>query len=290
MTKVKCALVTDSAAGFTAREAKELDITVLPLPFQVDQRVCWEGIDLDYQQIVASMDAGAVPTPTPIPRERLMGVFRALQNEGITDVLVIHLAGGVNSLGANVQACVSQLPGLTFHVFDTDTAGLPEQQYVRYALWLLKQGQALSQVMTRLTTMRDQSQTLMIVDRMSQLAQMGYISNGATVMGNKLRRLKTVLTFNQAGKITVVETKSRIKRANQAICDRIIPWYDRLGARLRITVMTCGDEASRFARLGFFKEEFPLCQLSSAPMGPALAVYLGTDSIVVGCGPDYQQM
>lgn len=286
---MKCALVTDSAAGFTAQEAKQLDITVLPLPFQVGQQVCWEGIDLDYQQMIASVDEGNVPTPAPVPRERLVGVFQALQNEGVTDVLVIHLAGGINSLGANVQACVSQLPGLTFHIFDTNTAGLPEQQYVRYALRLLEQGQPLAQIVARLTTMRDQSQTLMIVDRMSQLAQMGYISNGATVMGNKLRRLKTVLMFNQAGKITAVETKSRIKRANQAVCDRIIPWYDRFGARLRITVMTCGDETSRFVRLGFFKEEFPLCQLSSAPMGAALAVYLGTDSIVVGCGPDYRQ-
>ena len=287
---MKCALVTDSAAGFTASEAKKLNITVLPLPFQVGQQVFWEGIDLDYQQMIASVDAGTVPTPAPVPRERLMGVFQALHDEGVTDVLVIHLAGGINSLGANVKACVSQLPGLTFHIFDTNTAGLPEQQYVRYALRLFEQGQTLSGVMARLTVMRDQSQTLMIVDRMSQLAQMGYISNGATAVGNKLRRLKTVLTFNQAGKITAVETKSRIKRANQAICDRIIPWYDRLGAQLRITVMTCGDEADRFERLGFFKEEFPLCQLSSAPMGPALAVYLGTDSIVVGCGPDWQQV
>ena len=287
---MKCALVTDSAAGFTASEAKKLNITVLPLPFQVGQQVCWEGIDLDYQQMIASVDAGTVPTPAPVPRERLMGVFQALHDEGVTDVLIVHLAGGINSLGANVKACVSQLPGLTFHIFDTNTAGLPEQQYVRYALRLFEQGQILSGVMARLTAMRDQSQTLMIVDRMSQLAQMGYISNGATAVGNKLRRLKTVLTFNQAGKITAVETKSRIKRANQAICDRIIPWYDRFGAQLRITVMTCGDEANRFKRLGFFKEEFPLCQLSSAPMGPALAVYLGTDSIVVGCGPDWQQI
>ena len=80
---MKCALVTDSAAGFTAQEAKQLDITVLPLPFQVGQQVCWEGIDLDYQQMIASVDEGNVPTPAPVPRERLVAFFRRFKMKGL---------------------------------------------------------------------------------------------------------------------------------------------------------------------------------------------------------------
>ena len=50
------AIITDSNSGITQAEATELGITVVPMPFFIDEKVHYEEIDLsqeDFYQILS---------------------------------------------------------------------------------------------------------------------------------------------------------------------------------------------------------------------------------------------
>ena len=43
----KIAVVTDSNSGLSQEQAKKLGIYVIPMPFNIDDRTYYDGIDLD---------------------------------------------------------------------------------------------------------------------------------------------------------------------------------------------------------------------------------------------------
>ena len=49
-TSMKVAVVTDSNSGITQAQAKEMGITVLPMPFMIDGETYYEDITLTQEQ------------------------------------------------------------------------------------------------------------------------------------------------------------------------------------------------------------------------------------------------
>ncbi|MDO5550947.1 MAG: DegV family protein, partial [Lachnospiraceae bacterium] len=47
---MKIAIVTDSNSGITQKEGKELGISVLPMPFMINDQTYFEDIDLTQEQ------------------------------------------------------------------------------------------------------------------------------------------------------------------------------------------------------------------------------------------------
>ena len=65
----KVAIVTDSNSGITQERAKELGITVIPMPFFVNGTCYYEGVNLDQEEFYRLLtdDTMAVSTSQPSP-------------------------------------------------------------------------------------------------------------------------------------------------------------------------------------------------------------------------------
>ena len=55
----KVAVVTDSNAGIRQKEAKELGIFVLPMPFTIDDQTYYEDINLTHEEFFEKQLNGA---------------------------------------------------------------------------------------------------------------------------------------------------------------------------------------------------------------------------------------
>ena len=53
---MKIAIVADSNSGITQDEAKNLGVSVLPMPFMIDGTVYYEGIDLSHEEFYKKME------------------------------------------------------------------------------------------------------------------------------------------------------------------------------------------------------------------------------------------
>ena len=55
----KVAIVTDSNSGITQKASKELGVTVLPMPFMINEETFFEDIDLNQEQFYERLESGA---------------------------------------------------------------------------------------------------------------------------------------------------------------------------------------------------------------------------------------
>ena len=63
----KVAIVSDSNSGITQEKAKELGITVLPMPFFMNDKTLYEDIDLDQEHFYQMLtDDVAISTSMPL--------------------------------------------------------------------------------------------------------------------------------------------------------------------------------------------------------------------------------
>ncbi len=68
----RIAIVTDSNSGITQAEAKKMGITVVPMPFFIDEKVYFEDIDLKQEEFYQKLEEGAsVSTSQPSPGDLL---------------------------------------------------------------------------------------------------------------------------------------------------------------------------------------------------------------------------
>ena len=65
----RIAIVTDSNSGITQAEAKEMGITVVPMPFFIDEKVYFEDIDLTQEEFYQKLEEGASVSTSSPPRE-----------------------------------------------------------------------------------------------------------------------------------------------------------------------------------------------------------------------------
>ena len=65
---MRTAIVTDSNSGVSQKEAGQLGIFVLPMPFMIDGETFYEDIDLTQEEFYRKMEAGAdISTSQPSP-------------------------------------------------------------------------------------------------------------------------------------------------------------------------------------------------------------------------------
>ena len=65
----RIAIVTDSNSGITQAEAKKMGITVVPMPFFIDEKVYFEDIDLKQEEFYQKLEEGASVSTSQPPRE-----------------------------------------------------------------------------------------------------------------------------------------------------------------------------------------------------------------------------
>ena len=75
---MKIAVVTDSNSGITQKQASEMGIYVLPMPFMIDGETYYEDISLTQEEFYIKLNGNAdISTTQPSP-ENVMDMWRKL--------------------------------------------------------------------------------------------------------------------------------------------------------------------------------------------------------------------
>lgn len=76
----KIAIVADSNSGYTQEEAKEAGISLIPMPFYVDGKEYFEGINLGYEEFFGFLKQDADVSTSTFPGKYSVFVGRAFGN------------------------------------------------------------------------------------------------------------------------------------------------------------------------------------------------------------------
>ncbi|MFR3133158.1 MAG: DegV family protein, partial [Lachnospiraceae bacterium] len=78
---MKIAIVTDSNSGITQNQAKELGVSVIPMPFMINDKTYYEDITLTQEQFYEELKKDAnISTSQPSPEE-VMNLWSDLLKE-----------------------------------------------------------------------------------------------------------------------------------------------------------------------------------------------------------------
>lgn len=192
---MKVAIVTDSNSGITPAEAKELGITVIPMPFLINGEEYFEEVNLNQEQFYEKLLAGAdVSTSQP----NIYSVTEVWEDLLKTHDQVVHLpmSSGLSNSCETAINFAKNYNGKVV-VVDNKRISITQKQAVYDALKLAKEGKTGDEIAAFLMKTSMQASIYIMVTTLKYLKKGGRVTPAAAAIGTLLK-IKPVLQIQGA--------------------------------------------------------------------------------------------
>ncbi|OLA28471.1 MAG: dihydroxyacetone kinase [Firmicutes bacterium CAG_194_44_15] len=285
----KIAIMTDSNSGITQKEAAGLGISVLPMPFMINDATYFEDINLTQDRFYEFLENDAVVSTSQPSPDSLIHMFHKLLAE-YDEVVHIPMSSGLS--GSCQTACMlaqeSEFDGKVF-VVNNQRISVTQTQSVLDAVELAKKGYDGAQIKKILEEDKFNSSIYIMLDTLFYLKKGGRITPAAAALGTLLK-LKPVLQI-QGEKLDAF-AKARTKSAGKSMMLQAIKndIENRFGgfdesAKERVTLHIAYTKDAEEAEL--WKQEvmeaFPGFRLKMAPLSLSVACHIGPGALALAC-------
>lgn len=285
----KIAIMTDSNSGITQKEAAGLGISVLPMPFMINDTTYFEDINLTQDRFYEFLENDAVVSTSQPSPDSLIHMFHKLLAE-YDEVVHIPMSSGLS--GSCQTACMlAQEPEFDGKVFvvNNQRISVTQTQSVLDAMELAKKGYDGAQIKKILEEDKFNSSIYIMLDTLFYLKKGGRITPAAAALGTLLK-LKPVLQI-QGEKLDAF-AKARTKSAGKSMMLQAIKndIENRFGgfdesAKERVTLHIAYTKDAEEAEL--WKQEvmevFPGFRLKMAPLSLSVACHIGSGALALAC-------
>lgn len=285
----KIAIMTDSNSGITQKEAAGLGISVLPMPFMINDATYFEDINLTQDRFYEFLENDAVVSTSQPSPDSLNHMFHKLLAE-YDEVVHIPMSSGLS--GSCQTACMlAQEPEFDGKVFvvNNQRISVTQTQSVLDAVELAKKGYDGAQIKKILEEDKFNSSIYIMLDTLFYLKKGGRITPAAAALGTLLK-LKPVLQI-QGEKLDAF-AKARTKSAGKSMMLQAIKndIENRFGgfdesAKERVMLHIAYTKDAEEAEL--WKQEvmeaFPGFRLKMAPLSLSVACHIGPGALALAC-------
>ncbi len=213
----RIAIVTDSNSGVTQEQARDLGIFVLPMPFMIDDKEYFEGINLDVSQFFELLkDDRKISTSQPS-----VASVTELWNEVLKDydeLIHIPMSSGLSSSCQTALMLSEDYDGRV-QVVNNQRISVTQKQSVRDALLLASQGKTAREIKEILERDKFQSSIYIMVDTLTYLKRGGRLTPAVAAIGTLLR-IKPVLQI-QGEKLDTFSMARTVKQAKSVMINAI---------------------------------------------------------------------
>ena len=203
-------ILTDSACSLTREAAAELEVTVLPLPFFVDGKLCSESV-LSREAFFEALAAGKnISTSQPSPEDVTKLWDKALKE--YKRILYFPISSGLSGSYSTARVLSQEHPyaGRVF-VVDLGRVSTLMHQSILDAQALIDEGYKAEEIKDILEKSRSDFSIYIAVEQLDSLRRGGRISATAAALGSLLG-IKPVLAFT-VGKLDLYQKVRGSKNA-----------------------------------------------------------------------------
>lgn len=283
----KIAVVTDSNAGITQTEAKEMkDVYVVPMPFMIDGEEYFEDISLTQEQFYQKLTQDAEISTSQPSIGYITDLWEKLLKE--YDYIVhIPMSSALSMSCETAQNFAKDYNGKVV-VVDNKRISITLKQSCVDALTLAKQGKSADEIKNILEDTALDSSIYIMVDTLKYLKKGGRITPTAAAIGTLLK-IKPVLQI-QGGKLDsyakVLNDKvARIKMIEaikKDLKERFSDLREKGEIDLMIAYANCREKAEDFAMQ--IRKEIPDLNLTYInPLSLSVACHIGSGALAVAC-------
>ena len=249
-------LFTDTSANLPLTLLREHDITVVPFSYTVNgvTQAYNEETDFDGKAFYNAMREGdEVKTSMVNPATAAEFFARALARGD--DVLYIGMSGGISGTAHAAALAAEELrgryPESKIVAIDTYAASLGEGLLVLEAAELLRAGESIEAVSSRILELRPHMCQFFTVDDLAYLKRGGRISSAAALVGTMLG-IKPLLRGDETGHIVSCGKVRGNKKAYAELAD----YFDKraLDKSARIGIAHADNQAGTDYLMGLLRE------------------------------------
>ena len=280
----RVAIVSDSNSGITQAEAKELGITVLPMPFFIDDKTLYEDIDLD-QNGFYQMLTGDINISTSMP---LIGNLTDAWDELLKEydeIVHIPMSSGLSGSCQTAMMIANDYDDKV-QVVDNQRISVTQRQSVLDAMALAEKGFSAKEIKGILEREQMESSIYIMVDTLEYLKKGGRITPAVAAVGTLLK-LKPVLQI-QGDKLDSFAKARTTKQAKGMMIDAMKKDFterfdDAEGKNMHLEVAYTYDLEAAEAFKAEVQEAFPGMDIVMNPLSLSVSCHIGPGALAIAC-------
>ena len=281
----KIAIVTDSNSGITQDEGRKLGISVLPMPFYINEVMYLEGVTLSQEEFYERLKKDEpISTSQPNPGE-ICRLWDTLLKE-YDEIVHIPMSSGLSASCETAMGLARDYDGKV-QVVDNQRISVTQKQSVMDALTLVQAGKSAAEIREILEAESRESSIYITLETLKYLKKGGRITPAAATIGTVLN-LKPVLQI-QGDKLDAyskVRGKKQAKRVmlkamKEDFDSRFAEYAKRGEMCLEMAYTGNQEEAEEFKKE--VQEMFPDYEIQMDPLSLSVACHIGYGALAVAC-------
>lgn len=279
-------IVTDSAADLPDALVKELELTVLPLRFTMEDKTYEDHPDrraMPIEEFYDRLRKGQMATTSAVNVGDYHDILRPILEDG-KDVLVLAFTSGLSTTYQSAVIAANELaeefPGRKLIVVDTLCASLGEGLMVWYAAQMKKEGKTMEEIRDWVEANKLHMLHWVAVDDLNHLKRGGRISATTAFVGGMLS-IKPIIHVDNEGKlVNVAKARGRAASLNH-VADKLITTGDPKHQTVFISHSDCLADAQVVGEK--LKGAGLADEVIYNHIGPVIGAHTGPGTVAVFC-------
>lgn len=280
----KVVVVSDSNSGITQSEAKELGVTILPMPFFINGETLYEDIDLTQDEFYQKLGED-VEISTSMP---LVGNVTDLWDkllEENDEIVYIPMSSGLSSSCETAYMLSQEYDGRV-QVVNNQRISVTQRQSVLDAKALAEKGKSAAEIKEILERDKMESSIYIMVDTLYYLKKGGRITPAAAALGTLLK-LKPVLQI-QGDKLDAFAKARTVKQAKSIMIEAMKNdfanrFHDEKGEHMHLEMAYTHNEEDAENFKKEVQEAFPGMEIVMNPLSLSISCHIGPGSLAIAC-------
>ena len=278
----RVAIVTDSNSGITQSQAKELGVTVMPMPFFIDNETYYEDIDLTQEDFYQKLTEDAsISTSMPLVGN-VTDTWDALLQE-YDEIVHIPMSSGLSGSCETAMMLAQDYDNRVF-VVNNQRISVTQRQSVLDAMELAKRGYGAEQIKEILEREKMESSIYIMVDTLYYLKKGGRITPAAAALGTLLK-LKPVLQI-QGEKLDSFAKARTVKQAKNIMIEAMKNDFnqrfnDPEGKNMHLEMAYSYDLEAAEAFRKEVEAEFPGMEIVMNPLSLSVSCHIGPGALAI---------
>lgn len=280
---MKTAIVTDSNSDITQKEAEELGIKVIPMPFLIDGEQYFEDINLSQEEFYEKL-RGDVQISTSQPSTYDVGeVWTELLKE-YDKIIHIPMSSGLSETCNTLTHYVESEFKDKVYVIDNQRISITMRQSVMDAIKMANEGKTAEEIRDYLIETKMQSSIYIMVDTLKYLKKGGRITPAVAMIGTLLK-IKPVLQI-QGFKLDQFARVRKLAEAKKVMSDAIARDLDtrfkdlRAQGKMALAIAHTQNEAEAQIFKQELEQRFPdLKVVQIDPLSLSISCHIGPGAL-----------
>ena len=282
----KIAVVTDSNSGITQAEGKSLGVTVIPMPFYIDEVEYYEDITLTQEEFYKKLEADADIKTSQPSMEVVLNAWNDLLKE-YDEIVHIPMSSGLSSSCSTAMMLADDFDGKVY-VVNNQRISVTQRQSVLDAMMLADKGMSAKEIKDYLEETKMESSIYIAMNTLKYLKKGGRLTPAAAAIGTLLR-IKPVLQI-QGEKLDSFAMCRTVKSAKKTMLEAIRNdcvnrfGSDEKGTGMWISLAYSGTDMTEANKwYEEVKKEFPNHDIVMNPLSLSVSCHIGPGSIAITC-------